>query len=60
MFDNVDELGVNTIRSLSLEAIQKAKSGHPGLPLGAAAMANVLWTRHLTINPQTQIDWVNR
>ena len=39
MFDKVDELGVNTIRTLSIEAIQKANSGHPGFPMGAAPMA---------------------
>ncbi|MCA1343996.1 transketolase [Lactiplantibacillus pentosus] len=60
MFDKVDELGVNTIRTLSIEAIQKANSGHPGLPMGAAPMAYVLWTKHLKINPQTHMDWVNR
>ncbi|WFC03133.1 transketolase [Lactiplantibacillus pentosus] len=60
MFDKVDELGVNTIRMLSIEAIQKANSGHPGLPMGAAPMAYVLWTKHLKVNPQTHMDWVNR
>ncbi|WP_455583352.1 transketolase [Lactiplantibacillus pentosus] len=60
MFDKVDELGVNTIRTLSIEAIQKANSGHPGLPMGAAPMAYVLWTKHLKVNPQTHMDWVNR
>ncbi|WP_368823964.1 transketolase [Lactiplantibacillus pentosus] len=60
MFDKVDELGVNTIRTLSIEAIQKANSGHPGLPMGAAPMAYVLWTKHLKVNSQTHMDWVNR
>ena len=60
MFDKVDELGVNTIRTLSIEAIQKANSGHPGLPMGAAPMAYVLWTKHLKVNPQTHMDWINR
>ncbi|WP_328797437.1 transketolase [Lactiplantibacillus plantarum] len=60
MFDKVDELGVNTIRTLSIEAIQKANSGHPGLPMGAAPMAYVLWTKHLNINPKTHMNWVNR
>ena len=48
---NIEELSVNTIRVLSAEAIQKAKSGHPGLPLGAAPMAYELWTNHMNHNP---------
>lgn len=60
MFDKIDELAVNTIRTLSIEAIQRANSGHPGLPLGAAPMAYVLWTQHLNINPQTHMNWANR
>ncbi|MCI6062905.1 MAG: hypothetical protein MR726_05705, partial [Ligilactobacillus salivarius] len=47
MYDQVDQLGVNTLRTLSIDAIQRANSGHPGLPMGAAPMAYVLWTRHL-------------
>ena len=39
MFDTIDQLGVNTLRTLSMDAIQKANSGHPGLPMGAAPMA---------------------
>ena len=46
---NIEELSVNTIRVLSAEAIQKAKSGHPGLPLGAAPMAYELWTNHIDV-----------
>lgn len=60
MFDKIDELGVNTIRTLSIEAIQRANSGHPGLPMGVAPMAYVLWTRHLNINPKTHLNWMNR
>ena len=52
MYDQVDQLGVNTLRTLSIDAIQRANSGHPGLPMGAAPMAYVLWTRHLKINPK--------
>ncbi|HEV8414675.1 MAG TPA: hypothetical protein VGQ49_13860 [Bryobacteraceae bacterium] len=55
----LDQLAINTIRFLSVDAVQKADSGHPGLPLGAAPMAYVLWTRflrHNPINPQ----WSNR
>ncbi|HSD46824.1 MAG TPA: transketolase [Pyrinomonadaceae bacterium] len=48
----LDQLCINTIRALTLDAVQKAKSGHPGLPLGAAAMAYVLWTRFLRHNPK--------
>lgn len=60
MFDKIDELSVNAIRVLSAEAIQKAKSGHPGLPLGAAPMAYTLWSRFLKVNPATSRNWVNR
>ena len=52
-FDAVDQLAVNTVRTLSMDAIQKANSGHPGLPMGAAPMAYALWTKHLKINPKT-------
>lgn len=55
----LDELCINTIRFLSVDAVQKADSGHPGLPLGAAAMAYVLWTRFLRHSP-TDPDWFNR
>jgi transketolase len=48
----LDRLCVNTIRALSLDAVQKAESGHPGLPLGAAPMAYVVWTRFLRHNPR--------
>ncbi len=50
---------INTIRFLSADAVQAAKSGHPGLPMGAAAMAYTLWTRHLHFNPQNP-GWANR
>lgn len=58
-FDKCDELCVNTIRALAIDTVQKANSGHPGLPLGAAPMAYVLWTRHLKFNPKNP-DWYNR
>jgi transketolase len=48
----LDQLCINTIRALTLDAVQRAESGHPGLPLGAAPMAYVLWTRFLRHNPQ--------
>ncbi|MGL9921827.1 transketolase [Enterococcus sp. DIV1758] len=60
MFDKTDQLGVNTIRTLSIEAVQKANSGHPGLPMGAAPMAYALWTKHLKVNPTTSRNWVDR
>ena len=55
----LSERAVNTIRFLAADAVQKANSGHPGLPMGAAAMAFVLWTRHLKFDPQHP-DWPNR
>ena len=59
-FDHeLDELGINTIRMLSAEAVQQANSGHPGLPLGAAPMAYVLWTRFLKHNPANP-KWSDR
>ena len=53
------ELCINTLRTLSIDAVQKANSGHPGLPLGAAAMGYVLWTDFLRHNPKNP-DWYNR
>ena len=55
----LDNLCVNTIRTLSIDGVQRAKSGHPGMPMGAAAMAYVLWTRHLRYNPKNP-DWPDR
>ena len=55
----LDQLCINTIRALALDAVQKAESGHPGLPLGAAPMAYVLWTRFLRHNPRNP-HWSNR
>ncbi|MHC5218626.1 transketolase [Enterococcus sp. LJL128] len=60
MFDKTDQLGVNTVRMLSIESIQKANSGHPGLPMGAAPMAYALWTKHLKVNPKTSTNWSDR
>ncbi len=54
-----DELCVNTIRTLSMDAIQKAGSGHPGAPMGLASVAYVLWTRILKHNPKNP-DWLDR
>src|SRR5216684_1911795 len=55
----LDQLCINTIRALTIDAVQKAKSGHPGLPLGAAPMAYVLWTRFLRYNPRNP-KWEDR
>ncbi|MBO9731042.1 MAG: transketolase [Chitinophaga sp.] len=55
----LDELCINTLRFLSVDAVQKADSGHPGLPLGAAPMAYALWSRFLRHNPADP-DWFNR
>ncbi len=55
----LDELCINTIRCLSIDAVQKADSGHPGLPMGAGAMGYVLWTRFLRHNPRNP-KWANR
>jgi transketolase len=57
--DELDQLCINTIRTLAMDAVQKAKSGHPGLPMGTAAMAYTLWTRFLKHNP-AHPDWPDR
>jgi transketolase len=57
--DDVDELCINTIRMLSIDAVQQANSGHPGMPMGAATMAYILWTRHLRHNPKNP-SWPDR
>ncbi|MCR3761714.1 transketolase [Clostridium felsineum] len=56
---NIDQLSINTIRVLSAEAIEKANSGHPGTPLGAAPMAYTLWSKYLKHNPSNP-KWINR
>ncbi len=55
----LDQLCINTIRCLAMDAVQRANSGHPGLPMGAAAMAYVLWTRFLKHSPRSP-RWPNR
>ncbi|HLA26401.1 MAG TPA: transketolase [Syntrophales bacterium] len=55
----LDEKCINTIRFLAADAVEKAKSGHPGMPMGAAAAAYTIWTRHLKHNP-TNPGWVDR
>ena len=59
MTDTLDELCIDTLRFLSVDMVQKANSGHPGLPLGAAPMAYALWTRQLKHNPKNPI-WPDR
>ena len=55
----LDQLCINTIRTLAIDGVQKAKSGHPGMPMGAATMAYVLWTKFLKHNPVNP-QWMNR
>ncbi len=57
--ENIEQLGINTVRVLAADAVQKANSGHPGMPMGAAPMAHVLWTQQMNYNPQNP-DWANR
>ena len=57
--NELDLLCINTIRCLSIDAVQKANSGHPGAPMGQAPMAHVLWSRHLRHNP-TNPQWAGR
>jgi len=57
--EDLAQLAVNTIRTLAIDAVQKANSGHPGLPMGAAPMAYALWQRHLHQNPRNP-HWANR
>jgi transketolase len=59
MKTDIDQLCINTIRTLSLDAVQNANSGHPGLPLGMAPTAYVLWTKFLRHNPKNP-KWFNR
>lgn len=56
---SVEQLSINTIRTLSIDMIEKANSGHPGLPMGAAPMAYVLWTEFMNHNPKNS-KWFNR
>lgn len=58
-FTEQDQLAVTTIRTLSIDGVEKANAGHPGLPMGAAPMAYVLWSRFMKYNPKDP-NWVNR
>jgi len=55
----LSDRSINTIRFLAADAVQKANSGHPGLPMGVAPLAYVLWTKHLIFDPQQPL-WPNR
>ncbi len=57
--DKIDRLSINSIRVLSAEAVERAKSGHPGMPMGAAPMAYTLWAKHLKHNPKNP-KWSDR
>ena len=57
--DELDQLCINTIRFLAVDAVQKANSGHPGAPMGLATVAYTLWTRHLRFNPKNP-EWFDR
>jgi transketolase len=57
--DSLTQLAINTIRLLSVDAVQKANAGHPGLPMGAAPMTYVLWQNHLRHNPKNP-KWPDR
>ncbi|MGE5700938.1 MAG: transketolase [Clostridia bacterium] len=55
----IDQLAINTLRTLSIDAIEKANSGHPGMPMGAAPMAHVLWSRYMKVNTSNP-SWIDR
>ena len=57
--EDLEQAAVNTIRVLSVDAVQKANSGHPGMPMGAAPMGHVLWSRFMRYNPKNP-HWANR
>jgi transketolase len=59
MSHSIENLAINTIRTLSIDAIEKANSGHPGMPMGAAPMAYTLWTKFMNHNPSNP-KWFNR
>lgn len=57
--DSIEQMGINTARILSIDGVQKANSGHPGLPMGAAPMAHALWAHQMNYNPRNP-NWANR
>ena len=56
---NINQLCIDTIRTLSIDAVETAKSGHPGAPMGCAPMAYILWSKFLNHNPADP-TWINR
>ncbi|GAB3921254.1 transketolase [Larkinella terrae] len=59
MTQSIEQLSINTVRVLAADAVQKANSGHPGLPMGAAPMGHILWSEAMNYNPENP-DWPNR
>ena len=59
MANSLEQTSINTIRTLTIDAVEKANSGHPGMPMGAAPMAYTLWTKFMDHNPKNS-DWFNR
>lgn len=57
--NDLDKTCINTVRTLAIDAVEKAKSGHPGMPMGTAPMAYILWTKYLRHNPKNP-HWINR
>jgi transketolase len=57
--EQLDQLSINTVRTLSMDAVQKAKSGHPGTPMALAPLVYILWNRVMRFDPQHPI-WPNR
>ena len=57
--ETLEEQGINTVRVLAADAVQKANSGHPGTPMGLAPMGHVLWSEIMNYNPQNP-EWANR
>ena len=55
----IEQRGINTVRILAADAVQKANSGHPGTPMGLAPIGHVLWTKCMNYNPQKP-EWANR
>jgi len=56
---DIVQLGIDTVRVLAADAVQRANSGHPGMPMGAAPMGHVLWSESMNYNPHNP-DWPNR